>query len=342
MSQFAPFAHWLIKRDAKKIIPTSVDIDLTNVCNQDCFYCNSAEFRQRVPVQKKYTEYIDLIDKLSTWRHHSPDSHGDLHTVTFPGGGEPTVLPSYEKVIEHTVDCGFLTSLTTNGSKLDRLIENVHVNKIKKMGWIGIDLDAGSQELYEQIRHSLTRESLFQRVVDNATELAAMGANVDIKILLNQFNDNHAAIKDIFMLVKKINARMIYFRPAVINGALWQVSDDTRLQIKHMSEQTGVAYKLNDAKSLPRIYKKCHQMFLFPVFCADGKIYTCCENKGNPLFAIGSWDQNDFRDIWMGQAHMDVYEKTRVEFCQPCRPNLHNNRIQEILDDPRKLESLYL
>lgn len=340
--QFAPFAHAIMKGFDKIIIPSSVDIDLTNVCNQDCFYCNSAEFRQKVPVQKKYTEYIHLLDKLATWRSHSPNSHGDLHTVTFPGGGEPTVLPGYEKVIEHTIDLGYLTSLTTNGTKLEKLIENVSIEKIKKMGWIGIDMDAGSQELYEKIRRSLTRNSLFQQVVTNATELCAIGARVDIKILINQYNDDPMAIKDIFYLVKHIGARMIYFRPSVINGQLHNISDATRQAIGIYRNETGVNCKINDAKRLDRNYKKCHQMFLFPVFCADGNIYTCCENKGNPLFNIGAWDKEDFRDLWQGPRHFEIYEKTRVEFCQPCRPNIHNIRIQEILNDRSKLESLYL
>jgi hydroxylamine reductase (hybrid-cluster protein) len=63
-------------------------------------------------------------------------------------------------------------------------------------------------------------------------------------------------------------------------------------------------------------------MFQFPVFCADGKIYTCCENKGNPNFAIGNWDQDDFRDIWLKDRHMEVYNTTNT--------NSHNNNTFNI------------
>jgi 2-iminoacetate synthase ThiH len=68
MYQFAEIVHWMKNRDSMKILPAQVDIDLTNVCNQDCYYCNSADFREAEPVQKKYTEYISLLDKLCTWR----------------------------------------------------------------------------------------------------------------------------------------------------------------------------------------------------------------------------------------------------------------------------------
>jgi MoaA/NifB/PqqE/SkfB family radical SAM enzyme len=107
MYQHAELVHWMNNQNHMKLLPAQVDIDLTNVCNQDCYYCNSAEFRAAMPVQKKYTEYIKLLDTLASWRSHSPNSYGTTHTITYPGGGEPTVLIGYEHVIEHTIDLGF-------------------------------------------------------------------------------------------------------------------------------------------------------------------------------------------------------------------------------------------
>jgi hypothetical protein len=83
-------------------------------------------------------------------------------------------------------------------------------------------------------------------------------------------------------------------------------------------------------------------MFHFPVFCADGKIYICCEGKGNPQFELANWDTGDFRDAWLSPRHYEIYNKTRVEFCAPCRPNISNIQIQNILDNPKQIETLYL
>ena len=47
----ASLVHWLTNNQRKTIIPAQIDIDLTNICNQDCFYCNSKEFRDASPVQ---------------------------------------------------------------------------------------------------------------------------------------------------------------------------------------------------------------------------------------------------------------------------------------------------
>jgi sulfatase maturation enzyme AslB (radical SAM superfamily) len=341
MYQYAELVHWMQNQDAMKILPAQVDIDLTNVCNQDCFYCNSADFRAEKPVQKKYTEYIGLLDKLAGWRTHSPNSYGTTHTITYPGGGEPTVLVSYEKVIEHTIDLGFLTSITTNGSNLDQLLD-ISVEKLHKIAWIGIDIDAGTQDLYEEIRRSLTAKSLFPKVTENARELIRAGVNIDFKCLINPLNDNEQAMRDLFRYVKDIGGRGLYFRPAIIDNHAHPITNEMLSILDQLSQEFALPHWANTNKTIPRNYKKCHQMFHFPVFCADGKIYICCEGKGNPQFELANWDTGDFRDEWLGERHMEIYNKTNVAFCRPCRPNISNIKIQNILNDPKSIETLYL
>jgi sulfatase maturation enzyme AslB (radical SAM superfamily) len=338
-NQYAQYAKWFIN-PAETVIPASVDIDLTNVCNQDCYYCNSAEFRSQVPVQKKYTDYITLLDQLKSWADR-PNTLGTLNTVTYPGGGEPTVLPGYEHVLEHTVDLNFMTAITTNGSRLDRLIENVTVDKIRKISWFGIDFDAGNKETYEKIRRSLTKESLFDRVVSNATALVRLGARVDFKVLLGEFNSSTAEIQSIFELARNIGVRQVYFRPTILDNTAFNIDNNIVTAVKQASYQYSMPYKLNLTKSEPRTYKRCHAMYMFPVFCADGGVYSCCDNKGNPAFKITDWDQGDWREQWQGARHREIYEKTLVEFCKPCRPNTHNNNVQSLINDTDKLEDLF-
>lgn len=340
MYQNAEIVHWMQNKSTHAIIPAQVDIDLTNICNQDCFYCNSAVHRANRPVQKSYQEYISLLDKLATWRAYTPKSFGTLHTITYPGGGEPTLLPGYENVLEHTVDLGFLTSLTTNGTKLDRMIANMPVNKIRRLAWIGVDIDAATEEKYETIRRSVPVKSLFNDVICNIRELVTMGATVDLKALINQYNDDLESIKDLIVLAKDLNVRQLYLRPTILNGVAYEFSHLVN-NIKQLADHCGVRVKFNFTKSIERNYSKCHQMFQFPVFCADGEIYSCCDNKGNPKFSIGKWDRGDFRDIWLNERHLEVYNSINTKNCGQCRPNLHNIEIQNILNNPELIEALY-
>jgi hypothetical protein len=338
MYQYAELVHWM-KNPTKAFIPASADIDLTNICDQDCYYCNSAEFRKEHPTQKTANDYIGLLDKLAGWRAYKPNSYGTLHTITFTGGGEPTLFKGYERVIEHSIDLGFLTSLTTNASRIDKLVKNIHHDKIRKMSWIGIDIDAGSRELYEQIRKSKSSD-MFDRVMKNINLLTDIGANVDIKILLGEYNTNDTALHDIFKMAQSLSVRQIYFRPVLSNGISFPIRDYVA-KLEQLGQEYQVKTMFNTRKDVPRIYNRCHQMMQFPMFCVDGKIYVCCENKGNARFDIGSWDQGDFRDIWMGPAHMDLYNSINTKLCPPCRSHHHNNAIQEIINDTSKLESLH-
>ena len=341
-SQSLSLVHWLKHMPDKIFIPASVDIDLTNICNQDCFYCNSAEHRAQAPGGPSWHTYIDLLNKLATWRSHSPNSVGGLHTVTYPGGGEPTLLKGFEHVIEHTIDLGFLTALTTNGYRLDQLYKHVSHDKLRKMAWIGIDIDAGSKKLYEQIRRTKMSRSIFNRVIDNARQLIAIGVNVDFKVLLCEYNLNQSAIHDIFRLSAEVGARLLYFRPAIINGQATVVTEETRSLIEKLSLEFNQPVKLNSTKTQPRNYSRCHQMYQFPVFCADGHIYLCCDNKGNHKFSLGRWDTGDFRDLWQSQTHHNIYNSINTHLCQPCRPNQANIDIQNVINDPKRLESLFL
>jgi sulfatase maturation enzyme AslB (radical SAM superfamily) len=342
MYQSATIVNWMRNASNKTIIPASVDIDLTNLCNQDCFYCNSAEFRAAKPGGFAYTKYIDLIDKLHTWRAHSPNSVGSLQTVTYAGGGEPTLIKGFEKVIEHTLDYEFLTSITTNGFGLDKLVDHVPHYKLKKLGWIGVDIDAGEPILYEKIRKSLSNKSIFNRVQTNVKNLREIGVNVDFKVLLNELNSNDQALHDIFALAKSVKIRIIYFRPVLLNNQVFVINDSLLENLNQLSEKYQVQIKVNLAKYQTRNYSRCHQMFQFPIFCADGEIYVCCENKGNPQFSIGKWVDNDFRNTWAKDRHWSVYNGINTHLCPPCRPNPDNNEIQRILDNPLAIEKLYL
>ena len=205
-----------------------------------------------------------------------------------------------------------------------------------------MDIDAGTEELYEKIRRSLTSKSLFNRVRENSRELIKAGVNVDFKCLINPYNDNQQAVDDLFDYVKSVNGRMLYFRPVIYNDKAHEITEEFKDWCKQAAVRTGIPYWINQNKTQPRKYKRCHQLYHFPVFCAEGYVYVCCDNKGNPKFSIGRWDLGDFRDNWMSQTHHDIYNKTNVSLCAPCRPNPTNNDIQDILDNPKTIEQLYL
>lgn len=335
MYQYAQLIHWLPQRDSV-LLPPSVDIDLTNVCNQDCYYCDSAEFRQQFKGQQTLEDYIELIDRLASWRS-LPRVTGSLNTICFSGGGEPTLFKGYERIVEHSLRRGFRTSMTTNGTNLHRLIDHVDHDLLRTMAWIGVDVDAGTEALYEQIRRTRHR-SIFQQVSHNIKALTNCGVNVDLKILLNEHNANE--LEPMFAMAQNLGVRMIYFRPTVINNTAYDCRP-LEQTIKELAHRYCVNYRLNLKKFEPRTYNRCHQMYQFAIFSPDGNIYSCCENKGNPRFALGSWINGDFRDLWMSDQHHRLYNSINTQLCQPCRSHNHNVAIENIIQNPELLDTLF-
>lgn len=336
MQQYQLVARWLQGQIPGKILPWQIDLDTTNICNQACYYCNTEQFREEKPVYQERDKYLDLIDKLANWRAYDPNVIGTTSNVIFSGGGEPTLLPGYESVIERAIDAGFVAAMNTNGTKLHKLL-TVDPDKLKRMAYIGLDIDSGNPETYEQIRRSKMKDSPFDRVKETARELGQMGAPLDIKALLMPENTSPEEIDSLFAYARDVNARAVHLRPMVLDGKSFELTDDIRLSIADASNKYRVRADLALGRYETREYSRCHQFFLFPSFCADGNIYLCCEYKGREDIKLGSWVDGDWRDLWCGERHKEIYEHFRTAFCKPCRPNTTNNRIQQAILNPKSV-----
>lgn len=336
MQQYQLIARWLRGEIPNKFMPWQIDIDTTNICNQACYYCNTEEFRKNQPVYQSVDVYLKLIDQLYSWRKYDNLIIGTLSNIIFSGGGEPTLLPKYEHLIEQTIDYGFATAMNTNGAKLHKLL-SIHPDKIKKMAYIGIDIDSGNQETYELIRKSKAYNSPFNKVKEIVKELGKINAPIDIKALLMPENTSEIEINSLFNYAKEVNARSIHLRPVVLNNQTFTLTNEIQQCIKNASLKYNVKVNLALGRYQLREYKKCHQMFLFPSFCADGYIYLCCEYKGREDLRLGSWIENDWRNLWCSELHKKMYNKFQTVFCKPCRPNLVNNTIQESITNKNSI-----
>lgn len=325
------------------VLPSQIDLDLSNICNQDCFYCNNRFFRENSSLFQSKEAYFLLLDKLRQWQY-SKFNVGRLKTIIFSGGGEPTLHPYFSEIVEKAIDCGFYISIITNGTNINKLIDYLAKDKIEKIAWIGIDIDSADVNTYEKIRKSKTQKTLFYNVIDNVQRAVKAGFIVDIKALLMDLNSNVPELDKLFSLVKNTGARKLHLRPLLDLNAnkVFEVDQKTLESLTLLSEKYNVPYSIHLNRTEKRNYKKCHQMFLYPIFAADGNIYVCCENKGDKNFLLGSWIDEDFTKLWFGKRHFDIYNHIDVNSCKPCKPNKINNLIQNDIDNCNKLERLFI
>ena len=332
MDQYQLISRWIQGNIPGKILPWQIDLDTTNICNQACYYCNTEQFRNDLPVYQSVEQYSKLIDRLYTWRQYDSNVIGTLSNVIFSGGGEPTLLPGYEDLLEDVIDKGYVAAMNTNGTKLHKIL-TIGTDKLKRMAYVGLDIDSGNPDTYELIRKSKMTDSPFDRVKETAKELGSRGVPLDIKALLMPENTSQLEINSIFEYARDVKARAVHLRPMVLNGNSFMMNDEVASRIKTASEFYGIKSDVSLGRYDAREYKRCHQMFLFPSFCADGNIYLCCEYKGREDTKLGSWIDDDFRDIWCSDKHKEIYNNFITSFCKPCRPNSTNNKIQSAMND---------
>ena len=87
---------------------------------------------------------------------------------------------------------------------------------------------------YEEIRRSLTSKSLFPQVIENARNLVNIGARVDFKALINQYNSDETSLRDLFS-ISKDDIITTSFIPTYIGGSIGDMAidaDKTYITIK--------------------------------------------------------------------------------------------------------------
>jgi sulfatase maturation enzyme AslB (radical SAM superfamily) len=325
-----------------RIIPPTVEIDLTNSCNQDCIYCCSAVHRKVNPSRAKYDHFIKLIDDLADWNLRN--SKGGLTSLIFVGGGEPTLFKEYEEIIKYSIDKGFMISIVTNGTKLDKLLK-IGSEYIKKIQWIGVDIDSADIDIFNSVRLPKTKNQ-FEIIKENIQLIVNAGGTVDIKALILDETANKENITKLFQYTQDVNARMLYIRSAVMengDGNAFIIEDMLINHIHEMGKVYNVTYRAKQRDSMAnRCYKKCYALYLLPIFCADGLIYLCPEHRGNKDLTIGNWITDDWKKIWCGESHSEIFNKFDISICPACRPDPYNTGIQSVLNNPISFEELFL
>ena len=254
------------------------------------------------------------------------------------------MFKGYEKIIKHAIDNGFLVSLITNGTRLDKLLD-IGTEYIQKMQWIGVDIDSADTEVYNLVRMQKTGGQ-FDTVKENIKKIVNAGGNVDIKALVLKETANKHNILKLFEYTKETNARMLYIRSAILekgSGDAFVIEEGLIQYINKLGEVLGVAFKANQRDAMDtRCYTKCHALYLLPVFSADGYIYLCCENRGNKELAIANWITDDWQEKWCSSKHAQIYNNFDISACPSCRPNSHNTSIQQVINNPESFEELFL
>jgi pyruvate formate lyase activating enzyme len=177
-------------------------IIFTQGCNFRCTYCHNPQlvdperYGPIIPVE----EVLSFLDKRK----------GKLEAVTVTGG-EPTLQPDLEKLLEGLKKRGLLAKLDTNGSKPDILEKVIHKGLVD---YLAMDIK-GPLEKYQQIASVAVDTSKIKRSIKI---IMASGIKYEFRTTVAR---PHLGLQDLVSIAKLIKqARLYVLQPCISINAL--------------------------------------------------------------------------------------------------------------------------
>ena len=183
-------------------------ISLIERCNLRCTYCMPEEGVQLSPKSHLMT-YEEIYEIAKTFVNHGV-------TKIRLTGGEPLIRKDIPVILEKLATLPVELSITSNAVIIDKFIDILKANGVKK---INVSLDSLDAAKFKHI----TRRHEFEKVYNNILLLVKEGFTVKVNaVLINGFNDNE--IIDFIHFTKDlpISVRFIEFMP--FDGNKWDMS----------------------------------------------------------------------------------------------------------------------
>ena len=323
--------NWGKKLLKKKIVPYKVLINLTDLCNSRCNFCDIWKIK---PVNE-----IQILDVEKIFK----DFNKDLIWLALSGGEVTLVKYFYELVDSAKKHCPNLRiiAFTTNGLLINRTIK--YAQYVKEKGFdvlITISLD-GDQKVHDELRGIPGNYNKCLELYNKLREL-----NINCHFGLTASASNHSFIKNKYFEYKdKIRAITFVHSEGIYNKENKNEDDILEESIKIINHNYVIK---NLTEIIEKIHIKISYFFLknkrkkniIPCDVLDSSVHIMPNGDLKPCMFMKSLGniRNDNLDNIISS---DQYQKTRNEIkanqCPKCWMNCYS--VHSIMQHPFK--SLY-
>lgn len=314
--------------------PITYELDMTNVCNNNCPFCFGFYKREENPVAINREEAFSIIDQIKEFAGRG---------LTFTGGGEPLCNPDTLDVLQYAKNTGLEIGFITNG-----LLLNSEKSKViaDNCTWIRISLDAGGHDVYEKT-HGMDGNT-FEKILQNIESLINIKKknNSSIVVGLGYLTPpvHLEDMRDFVLLSKKLEVDYAQFRPILESFGEKRINFDAKhtidyimkLNEEYSDENTKILCSLHkyDAISnghIVRPYDICLGHNFATVIGADSKVYLCCHTRGLEKYCLGDLKEDTLDDIWHSEQRKKVYNNIDFKDCPYlCRCDSFNTILWHI------------
>jgi anaerobic magnesium-protoporphyrin IX monomethyl ester cyclase len=316
-------------------LPKQVRIKLTKKCNLRCTMCKVYKIEEDNKLS--YEILSDILRQLKKL---------GIKTISL-SGGEPTLYPEIEKVINLINDLDMKGFLFTNGTFLTEEL----CKQLMKNDWtVQLSIDGFNNEIQDKIRG---KKGTFQKIIntlkllDKYRGIYKLGSITSHTII---FDDNYDKLEKMVDFLGKVKIDVYEF--AIISpfdifknkNKFIKLCKTKKSYKKIIPFIRGIDYlgkyiekQISYKDCLDEVFsKKNLTCFPFDEFLIgpDAKVYTCCVHIHEEKLCFGDLTDNSFKEIWFGKKHLNLKQKlTKLNpnLCSGCHRLFESIKVEDYL-----------
>ncbi len=278
----------------KLTAPVSVNLELTEKCNLNCFFCfcPTAEYKENYELVSEELRFVNLKKILTILKEN-----GVMEVRFF--GGEFATVRNWKELMQFAKDLDFFISFVSNGT----LFTEEDISFIREIGIKECSISLhGLKEVHDTITGS---NGSFEKTVKNIQELQKSGVNVAVPFTPNKYNlpeiKKFLTVMAIDYNIKTIGINRLYKG----DGKYGSLTLKDYRELFEIMDEVRKEYNLaiNFLDSFPRCliplkywkyHAYCSQGVAFAQINYLGQIKNCASLS----VKIGNIFEENLKDIW--------------------------------------------
>lgn len=327
-------------RQGGRPAPVNVELFLSNRCSHGCSWCHYAHTHTKGPLAGKAAKPPgamgsgDLMDaelaRYILWQL----SDAGVKSVTFSGGGEPTLHPDFGELVEYAAGQKLEQGLYTHGGHLAKagLAETVK----QHCTWVYISLDECTRDAF---KHSKGVDR-YDAVLDGVRALVAAEGKATVGLGFLLHRDNFADVGRMVALGRELGVDYVQFRPTVQydQAQPGKLSEDTAWiswAVGHLHAYEFDPFVVVDverfrmyARWTSHGYATCYGSALQTAISPNGMMWRCTNKTEYPDALLGDLSVEPFSEIWARSGGpCAVNRQCRIM----CRQHISNLTLDKLM-----------
>lgn len=319
-------------QNRKSVRPVMLHVSPINACNLTCSFCCFANrsMKERLSLEQMKTCISDFAEL-------------GISGVEFTGGGEPTLHPDFNEIVEFCYNLGLKIGVCTNGAKLDK-VSNWEYFSWCRLGLYGFyeNYTYDLKELREK-NVKLSAAYVWDEAIDTSSNPNITGEWLEKskKILAKNFQSSEAFYRMLDWVEREEIPTRIAFNAIKPTDIVKSDIETIRSQMAEYERFNGplkFAFLSDFNFKGERRNDHCYMHLVKPFLFTDGNVYACPSAELSPEnltsvneeFKVCSW--NEVQQVYTSIVKSGV-GYLRNHNCSFCKYAMQNELIDDVLTE---------